>query len=425
MKKIAVLLLSVLLLLISLCGCQDPSGFLSDFGGQIKRTYENISEEISGGISAVVPSGAFASEDVVYIYPNNEVPKNNRLSAYRKLSDKQKKLYSIMLEAVENMELRNIEVTKYVTGDGFSDSIVAHRALLCDRPDIFWMPKTISVLSLEGRKEKYIAFKDYYGEDDQKGFYGLTVAEKEEKEVLFNAALENALKNVGKYSTLFEKELYIHDYICENTVYDEDAANELPGADKDSLSAYGALVNGKAICEGYAKAFELLCIKSGIPCNVVSGIHSDVPHMWNIADLGDGVYYVDPTFDDGSSSSLIHVYFNVTKEFISADRTFDAAFSPESDYGGEADFNFFTDDCEGTASNYYEKLGAYIDADCASAAYIISQAIQNGKNTAEFKNITGMSPQNALEHLAHKVRKTVAIQYCYRYDDENIIIAVW
>ena len=51
----------------------------------------------------------------------------------------------------------------------------------------------------------------------------------------------------------YEKELAIHDYIVNNCSYGASAAN-----DNSEYSAYGAIVNGKAVCGGYAAAMNLL-----------------------------------------------------------------------------------------------------------------------------------------------------------------------
>ncbi len=91
-------------------------------------------------------------------------------------------------------------------------------------------------------------------------------------------------------STL-EKASAIHDYIVSCTSY------EVPQKSKSGYTAYlayGALVEGIAVCQGYASAFNLLCAEAGIrSCAVSNG-----SHMWNVV-LADGSFYVfDTTWDD-------------------------------------------------------------------------------------------------------------------------------
>lgn len=420
-------MLSILFLL--LCGCKSPSEIVSDFNdfldSGITKTYESINRVVSEAVSEVVEDSGIDKNDIVTITPIEVTLSTGELSAYNKLNSKQKKLYAVMLAAVNDMELRNIKVTKYLSEDGFSDSIIVHRAVMCDHPEIFWMPKTITYLSLENRPDKYIAFKDYYGERDDKGFYGITKSEKEAMENNFNAAVNKALAGAKNLGSFFEKELYLHDYICNVTTYDSESASNLENANPNSMTAYGALVEGKAICEGYSKAMQLLCNKCSIPCNVIFGEHEGVPHMWNIINPGDGLYYLDTTFDDCSSEHILHIYFNVTKDSILKDRNFDEPFSQGNKYDGSYSFNFFDSDCRSTALNYFERNGAYIDYDCTAAINCILAAAQEGKNSSELKNRTDLSSQKAFDLLCKRARGIIDFQYCYRYDNENIIIAVW
>ena len=71
---------------------------------------------------------------------------------------------------------------------------------------------------------------------------------------------------------------------------------------KDYLqhTAYGALVNKEAVCEGYAKAYKLLMDAMGIPCDVV--INEE--HAWNVVCLEGKWYLVDVTNDDTSGNGM-------------------------------------------------------------------------------------------------------------------------
>ena len=384
MKKLTAIFLSILLLL--LCGC-------GSIGEKINKTYNDInsivsgvsdvvSDVVSGVVAQTVDTDSIEVYDIVIIKPSAVAVQNGELAAYKKLTLNQKKLYSIILSAVENMELRNINITDYVSGDGFSDSIIAHRAIMCDRPDIFWMPKTISILSVKGKKTKYLAFRNYGDKNNQKGYYGITKEQKDTMLSQLNSAVDRILLDAAMCGDDFDRELYLHDYICENVTYDQAAADDMENADRNVSNAYGALVEGKAICEGYSRAFQLLCMNCGIPCSVIYGEHDNVSHMWNIVNAGDGLYYLDSTFDDSAESSTLHIYFNLTKSEILKDHKFDADFVSGKTYSSDDSFNFYSPDCKNTALNFYEKKGAYIDEDCSLAINEIRTQMQNGKNSA-------------------------------------------
>ena len=53
------------------------------------------------------------------------------------------------------------------------------------------------------------------------------------------------------------------------------------------------------VCEGYARAFKVLCNKVGIPCVLVDG-DAGGPHMWNYVQLDGAWYGVDVTWNDPS-----------------------------------------------------------------------------------------------------------------------------
>ena len=120
-------------------------------------------------------------------------------------------------------------------------------------------------------------------------------------------------KYIKPEMTDFEKEIIIIKYLVANTTYDEDEEfNDTPNI-TDSYKAYGALVNGKATCSGYAKAFDLIAKKCNLSTIVVTGnaINSkgiDAPHAWNQIYLDGEWYNVDVTWEDPATN--LEVGFN-------------------------------------------------------------------------------------------------------------------
>ena len=60
------------------------------------------------------------------------------------------------------------------------------------------------------------------------------------------------------------------------------------------------------VCEGYAKAFKVLCDQLGVPAVCVSGLsdksRTGSGHMWNLAQIGGSWYLVDVTWDDSDTA---------------------------------------------------------------------------------------------------------------------------
>lgn len=110
-----------------------------------------------------------------------------------------------------------------------------------------------------------------------------------------------------------------HDELIRYTAYDLNSGY--------GETIYGALVEGKASCQGYSKAFAYLCDGYGIPNIIITGDFSG-PHMWNMVRLGDSWYYMDITNDDpGNSKYTKHIeykYFLMTTEQLKKTHTLDS-----------------------------------------------------------------------------------------------------
>jgi len=105
-------------------------------------------------------------------------------------------------------------------------------------------------------------------------------------------------------------------------------------ADKpdDLRSIYGVFVNEKAVCAGYAVAFQYLMNRLGIECTYVIGpTNSGGWHAWNLIKLEGDYYYVDVTFDDrtntdmrkSGSSEISYDYFCITTDELCRSRSVD------------------------------------------------------------------------------------------------------
>jgi hypothetical protein len=141
------------------------------------------------------------------------------------------------------------------------------------------------------------------------------------------------LKNIIKPEMKdYQKALAIHDYVVNNSNYDEENYNKdtIPA---ESYTDYGVLVLGKAVCEGYAKAMFRLLNAAGVKTLYVTGTANGIPHAWNIVQLGGEYYHIDSTWDDpltgGRGSVLRHDYFNITDSVMAKDHIWDRSKYPE------------------------------------------------------------------------------------------------
>lgn len=129
------------------------------------------------------------------------------------------------------------------------------------------------------------------------------VISDEDKETIYEAAVDKALrealgKNKGKDMTELQKALALHDWLVMNCQYD--VTTSRPNAH----TAYGAIVEGYAVCDGYANAYNDLLGRVGVTATYVLGrkpLHlGEDPqlHAWSCVTIGGKKYHVDVTADD-------------------------------------------------------------------------------------------------------------------------------
>ena len=155
--------------------------------------------------------------------------------------------------------------------------------LRLDHPEIFW------VVSYRYR---------YYQDSPNIIFVPEYLFEKNkirEHQKAMQSRVEKLARSAAKF-TEWEKEKYIHDFICENITYDK---LKKPY----SHEIIGPLGQGVGVCEGIAKSVKVLCDALGVWC--VIAICGNNPekgikyrHTWNIVRIGGQYYHLDATFDN-------------------------------------------------------------------------------------------------------------------------------
>lgn len=91
----------------------------------------------------------------------------------------------------------------------------------------------------------------------------------------------------------YEKIKTIYDYICANTEYDTSALSNT--ANKIPYTAYGALIDKKAVCQGYSCLLYRMLRHAGIYSRFIGS--TPLNHAWNIVKIGNWYYNVDVTWD--------------------------------------------------------------------------------------------------------------------------------
>ena len=180
-------------------------------------------------------------------------------------------------------------------------------SLIYDNPQFFWT-KGYSYSyrqSTNSVVEICLACSDDYSNGEER----IVLKEKIE------GTIEGYLDKVAGLGTDYEKELVLHDALAENLNYAYDSSGE-PQQERWAHTIVGAFdkTHNGVVCEGYAKAFQLLLNACGIENIYIVGDaktgSSWGGHAWNQVKIEEQWYNVDLTWNDGTYS-YTHRYFNV------------------------------------------------------------------------------------------------------------------
>lgn len=180
----------------------------------------------------------------------------------------------------------------------------AIEAYTYDNPDVFYLSPNKMYLNVETTtKRNHVTYYVYINSGNEANYLIDEFSSKAEVddaisqiEQVRNKILQN--KKMKTYDNI----KMVHDYLIENIEYDTTISKS------NIYNIYGAMVNGKAVCEGYARSFKYLMDTLGIPCSLVigKGTNSDgrtENHAWNYVQIGDDWYALDVTWDDPVSNS--------------------------------------------------------------------------------------------------------------------------
>ncbi len=216
------------------------------------------------------------------------------------LSDAGKQAYDQVKDSVKQINTA-VELFTHLDESEISDVI---NAVYFDHPGYFWLDTSYKYyLDDEGLVAR-VELEFNIPSDKIKA------AKKK-----FNKAAKIVLKEAKKLESDGEKEKYAHDYLLDNVSYVDDA--------NLNQSAYSALVGKESVCAGYARAFQYLLIKLGIPCYTCVGEANGEDHAWNIVIIDGIAYNVDVAWDDPESGNVSGEmsYYNISGNIISLTHT--------------------------------------------------------------------------------------------------------
>lgn len=143
----------------------------------------------------------------------------------------------------------------------------------------------------------YNSFKTISFAYTNKGDFSLSIEHVYSKEEIteINYIVSNKIKDLITDSmTTRDKIKTIHDYIINNTDYDELKTKNINDETYRSNTAYGVLIQGYGICSGYADTMAIFLNELDIENYKIS----NESHIWNLVYINGVWKHLDATWDD-------------------------------------------------------------------------------------------------------------------------------
>jgi hypothetical protein len=266
--------------------------------------------------------------------PSKKKSEESSYYGYRKLDEDKQTIYIEMLGALEEME----EVTLSTTDKSVLDKVF--NCLMNDHPELFYVTGYKYTEYTMGRITTSISFDGTYTMEKEQ--IGSTKA-------LLDGKINECLMYVPSDDEYLVAK-YLYEWVIDNTEYDKTAEN--------NQNICSVFLQGKSVCQGYAKSLQYLLQKQGIECFIVTGFTNGERHAWDVAKINGEYYYLDPTWGDASYSysgdnasfyefapSINYDYFLVTTDELTRTHSIETVVTlPE---------------CKAITDNYFVREGLY------------------------------------------------------------------
>lgn len=316
---------------------------------------------------------------------------------YQSLSAQEKQLYLQVLAGLE-------QASESIGPFHFADEKAVDRvmqAIRYDCPEIFWFTGSYPYTYYTRQGYLEVTFNPKYHWSRQECM--------QNKAYVANS-LRPLIQQLSGLSD-YDKVMGVHEYLIDNTAYTPSYRGK---------TIYEMLHDGKAVCEGYARATQYLLHALDVPViyiygDAVSSSGQRDTHTWNMVQI-DGQWYLldvtwdDPYFPDGTQEKY-YTYFCITTEEMNRNHV------PE--------LNVFPN-CTAIEANYFTRNGRYLssyDTDLLSS-WISQDA---GKGVLSFKCANRSIYSQVYSLLKNgKIRDYGSIRdYSYTYDDTLYIITLF
>lgn len=262
-------------------------------------------QEMSQNIESIVP---IINETN---YQSSETVNSMNHYYYNQLDETGKIIYKGLEDNIENMKSGNYKID---FGTQFNELLKssngeqklnvsfqsAWNAFTYDYPDIFYIDVTKLILTTQTTTiGSFSTHRVSLSNDSNTNYFSEEISseadlrKKEQNVRNIGSKIVSSLQGYSEY----EQIKYLHDWIVDNFEYDTSYQQ------KNIHNIYGALINQKVVCEGYARTFKYILDGLGIENVLVSGTATNSSgitesHAWNYVKIDEKWYAVDVTWDD-------------------------------------------------------------------------------------------------------------------------------
>jgi hypothetical protein len=309
---------------------------------------------------------------------NQEAEVSQVYYAYHKLDEKSQALYLEMLDALGNMR-EDVELS--TLDHSLLDEVFT--CVMNDHPELFFVTGYKYTEYTIGNKVTGISFS---------GTYSMERDEVYSDRLMISQIVTDCLA-AAKSSDEYEIAKYLYECIINNTEYDKTVEN--------NQNICSVFLQGRSVCQGYAKSMQYMLQEAGIQCFIVTGFTGGERHAWDLAKINNEYYYIDPTWGDASYSyngnvedsyapSINYDYFMVTTDELTRTHSIEKVVdlplcSSQSDNYFVREGLYFSDYDEARLYDIFNsdisKERGYVTIKCADGVYniMISNLVESQK----------------------------------------------
>lgn len=317
-KKLIILIVIVVVIVLAIAGFVLYA-FLSNGGNSSENdiNFQLYNEENSR--TPVTTSNNITQNTVVAVQnvDNNQTqtPISNTTDTstyyYKQLSENAKKIYDELKKHKEDMKSGTYEIdfgtefNSVLSIDGGEETLneeyqSAWNAFSYDNVDLYYLD--ISKISMIIEARTIGAATTYYvkiGPGDYGSYLSSTFANRQEiddAEAYIQDIRSQVMSILGPYNNAMKIKV-VNEWMIDNLSYEDREGNN------NKYNLYGAIVETKVVCEGYARMFKYIMDGLDIPCILVSGTATNSDgetelHAWNYVELNGQWYAIDVTWND-------------------------------------------------------------------------------------------------------------------------------